>query len=62
MAATAPDFDPVFDRLKAILEPYAREMYVSADDDNDVRRRHGARGGARTRRRGSAPFGGASAT
>ena len=32
MAGTAPDFDAVFDRLKAILEPYAREMYVSADD------------------------------
>jgi hypothetical protein len=32
MAVTAPDFDPVFDRLKAILEPYAREMYVSSDD------------------------------
>jgi hypothetical protein len=32
MAAQAPDFDPVFDRLKAILEPYARELYVSADD------------------------------
>ena len=33
MAATEPDFDAVFDRLKAILEPYARELYVSADDD-----------------------------
>ena len=32
MAATEPDFDAVFDRLKAILEPYAPEMYVSADD------------------------------
>jgi hypothetical protein len=31
MAATEPDFDAVFDRLKAILEPYARELYVSAD-------------------------------
>jgi hypothetical protein len=25
------DFDPVFTRLKAILEPYARRMHVSAD-------------------------------
>ena len=32
MAATERDFDAVFDRLKAILEPYARQMYVSADD------------------------------
>ena len=32
MAAIEPDFDAVFDRLKAILEPYAHEMYVSADD------------------------------
>ena len=24
MAAQEPDFDAVFDRLKAILEPYAR--------------------------------------
>ena len=33
MAATEPDFDAVFDRLKAILVPYGRELYVSADDD-----------------------------
>ena len=33
MAAQEPDFDPVFDRLKAILVPYARDLYVSADDD-----------------------------
>ena len=35
MAAREPDFAPVFDRLKAILEPYARELYVSADDDRN---------------------------
>jgi hypothetical protein len=28
-----PDFDPVFDRLKGVLRPYAAEMHVSADDD-----------------------------
>ena len=32
MGATEAEFDAVFDRLKAILEPYAREMYLSADD------------------------------
>ena len=26
------DFDAVFDRLRGILTPYAREMHVSADD------------------------------
>lgn len=33
MAAANPDFGPVFDRLKGILEPYAPKMHVSADDD-----------------------------
>ena len=33
MASAAPDFGPVFDRLKAILVPYAPRMHVSADDD-----------------------------
>ena len=28
----APDFDAVFDRLKQVIEPYAREMHVSADN------------------------------
>ena len=28
-----PDFDPVFQRLKQVVEPYAREMHVSADND-----------------------------
>ena len=32
MVASERDFHAVFGRLKAILEPYAREMYVSADD------------------------------
>ena len=32
MAAPGPDFDDVYARLKAILEPYAPEMHVSADD------------------------------
>ena len=32
MADAAPDFDAVFARLRAILEPYAPEMHVSADD------------------------------
>jgi hypothetical protein len=32
MAAPAPEFDAVFGRLKAILVPYAPQMYVSADD------------------------------
>ncbi len=26
------DFEAVFDRLKRVVEPYAREMHVSADD------------------------------
>jgi hypothetical protein len=33
MAASEVEFDAVFDRLKAILEPYARDMFVSADDE-----------------------------
>ena len=33
MAATESDFDAVYARLKAILEPYAPRMHVSADDD-----------------------------
>ena len=33
MAARDPDFGPVFDRLKGILEPYASRMHVSADND-----------------------------
>ena len=32
MTAAEPKFDAVFDRLKAILAPYAAEMHVSADD------------------------------
>ena len=32
MAAPRPDFDDVYARLKGILEPYAPEMHVSADD------------------------------
>ena len=32
MAATEPNFDPVFDRLRGILKPYEPEMHVSADD------------------------------
>jgi len=28
---TAADFDAVFDRLKAILEPYGRRMHVASD-------------------------------
>ena len=34
MAATERDFDAVFDRLKAILQPYAPKMHISADDAN----------------------------
>ena len=33
MATTDQHFGPVFDRLKAVLEPYAPGMHVSADDD-----------------------------
>ena len=33
MAPAEQDFRPLFDRLKGILEPYAPEMHVSADDD-----------------------------
>jgi hypothetical protein len=33
MASADKDFGPVFDRLKAVLTPYARKMHVSADDD-----------------------------
>jgi hypothetical protein len=33
MTTTDQDFGPVFDRLKAVLEPYAPGMHVSADDD-----------------------------
>jgi hypothetical protein len=32
MAAPEPDFDDVYARLRGILEPYAPEMHVSADD------------------------------
>jgi len=32
LAPTEAEFDAIFDRLKAILEPYEREMYVSAGD------------------------------
>ena len=32
MAAPGSDFDAVYARLKRILEPYAPEMHVSADD------------------------------
>lgn len=35
MAATEPDFEAAFERLKAILEPYAGEFYVSANDDRN---------------------------
>jgi hypothetical protein len=34
MAASEVDFAPVFDRLKAMLEPYGRRMHTVADDDN----------------------------
>ncbi len=30
-----PDFDAVFAHLKGLLEPYAREMHVSADDEQN---------------------------
>jgi hypothetical protein len=30
-SGTAADFDVVFDRLKAILEPYGRRMHVASD-------------------------------
>ena len=33
--AREPDFDAVFARLKGLLEPYAREMHVSADDEQN---------------------------
>jgi hypothetical protein len=33
VTASAAGFDEVFARLKTILEPYAREMHVSADDE-----------------------------
>jgi hypothetical protein len=33
MAAANPDFGPVFERLRGVLEPYAPEMHVTADDD-----------------------------
>jgi hypothetical protein len=33
MASADQDFGPLFDRLKGILEPYAPEMHVSADDE-----------------------------
>jgi hypothetical protein len=33
LAAHGPDFDVVYSRLKAILEPYAPRMHVSADDE-----------------------------
>jgi hypothetical protein len=32
MASADEDFGPLFDRLKGVLEPYAPEMHVSADD------------------------------
>jgi hypothetical protein len=32
MAGSNAEFDAVYARLKGLLEPYAREMYVSADD------------------------------
>jgi hypothetical protein len=61
MAATEPDFDAVFDRLKAILEPYARELYVSADDGKTYGWTWHRRPSA-TPQRGLAPSAGASAT
>jgi hypothetical protein len=33
MASGDRDFGPLFDRLKGVLEPYAPEMHVSADDE-----------------------------
>ena len=30
-----PDFDPVFQRLKQVVEPYVRQMHVSADDETN---------------------------
>ena len=33
MPAPGPDFDDVYARLKGILEPYAPEMHVSADNE-----------------------------
>lgn len=33
--AAETDFDVVFDRLKRVLAPYAEEMYVSADDEQN---------------------------
>jgi hypothetical protein len=35
MAEANPAFEPVFHRLRAILEPYGRQMHVSADDDTN---------------------------
>jgi hypothetical protein len=32
VAPSTADFDAVFERLKQVVEPYAREMHVSADD------------------------------